>query len=53
MVAVNPGVRYRSTGYLLNWYLSMHTDFTAEEQRAQRNSLTKTIKHFAFLAPLR
>jgi len=54
MVAVKPGFRCRSTqAALLNWYLSLDTDFTAEAQRTQRNSLTNTIKHFAFFAPLR
>jgi hypothetical protein len=32
---------------------SINTVFTAETQRTQRNSLTKTIKHFALFAALR
>jgi hypothetical protein len=30
----------------------MYIDFNAKTQRTQRNSLTKTIKHFAFFASL-
>jgi hypothetical protein len=54
IVIMKPGFRCRSTQTtFFDWYLSINTDFTAEAQRTQRNSLMNTIKHFAFFAPLR